>query len=310
MTGCAGFVGSHSTEALLAAGHAVRGIDAFTSYYEPAIKRTNLSAALSHPGFELVEADLATTDCDGLLDGVDAVLHLAGQPGVRSSWEDGFEDHVRCNITATQRLLEAARRQSTQRFVAASSSSIYGDADSFPTSESVTPLPVSPYGVTKLAAEHMVTLYGTNFGLSTVSLRYFTVYGPRQRPDMAIQRMIRSSLGGPAFPLFGDGSASRSFTFIGDVVRANLAALEADVAPGTAVNLSGDEIVSVTELLELVGTLTGVDVPVDHFSSQPGDARHTGGATERAAELLGWTSSTPLADGISEQIRWNRATAG
>jgi nucleoside-diphosphate-sugar epimerase len=194
--------------------------------------------------------------------------------------------------------------------VAASSSSIYGDADSFPTSESVTPLPVSPYGVTKLAAEHMVTLYGTNFGLSTVSLRYFTVYGPRQRPDMAIQRMIRSSLGGPAFPLFGDGSASRSFTFIGDVVRANLAALEADVAPGTVLNLSGDEIVSVTELLELVGTLTGVDVPVDHFPSQPGDARHTGGATERAAELLGWTSSTPLADGIGDQIRWNRATTG
>lgn len=309
LTGTAGFVGSHTAEALLAGGHEVRGVDAFTDYYDPARKRTNVAPLLTADGFELVEADLATTDCSALLDGVDAVVHLAGQPGVRASWADGFGTYATCNILATQRLLEAARGRPLQRFVYASSSSVYGDAETFPTMETALPQPVSPYGVTKLAGEHLATLYGTNFGVPTVSLRYFTVYGPRQRPDMAIERMVAAALGGPVFPLMGDGSAARSFTFVGDVVRANLAAVTEDTPPGTVVNLSGVETVTVTELLDEVGRAAGSPVPLDRLPAEPGDARRTGGDTRRAAELLGWSSTTTLAEGIAAQVAHHRAAS-
>ncbi len=210
VTGCAGFIGSHTTERLLAGGHQVRGVDCFTDNYEPELKRANV-AAIADAAFELVEADLVTADPVALLAGVDRVLHLAGQPGVRDSWADGFGVYVDRNITATQRLLEAAREVGVERVAAASSSSVYGDAETFPTPETTVPKPVSPYGVTKLAAEHLCTLYGTNFGVPTVSLRYFTVYGPRQRTDMAIRRMVDAALHGRTFTLYGDGSFSRSF---------------------------------------------------------------------------------------------------
>ena len=306
LTGCAGFIGSHTAEALVAAGHSVRGVDAFTDYYDPSLKRANVAGLLGHPSFELVEADLATADVDALLDGVDAVAHLAGQPGVRASWDAGFAVYVERNVLVTQRLLEAARRAGTGRFVYASSSSVYGDAESFPTPEDVMPRPVSPYGVTKLAGEHLVSLYGTNFGLPTVSLRYFTVYGPRQRPDMATWRMVDAALHGTTFPLFGDGTAARSFTFVADVAAANLTALVADVVPGAVVNLSGSETVDVNELLRLVGQAAGTDVPVERRDAEPGDARRTGGDTTRALELLGWTAATPLADGVAAQVAWQR----
>lgn len=306
LTGCAGFIGSHTAEALVAAGHSVRGVDSFTDYYDPARKRANVAGLLGHPSFDLVEADLVTADADALLDGVDAVAHLAGQPGVRASWEDGFGTYVERNVLATQRLLEAARRAGTGRFVYASSSSVYGDAESFPTTEDVLPRPVSPYGVTKLAGEHLVSLYGTNFGLPTVSLRYFTVYGPRQRPDMATWRMVDAALHGTAFPLYGDGTAARSFTYVADVAAANLAALEAEAAPGTVMNLSGAETVDVNELLHLVGDAAGTPVPVDRQDAAPGDARRTGGDTARALEVLGWTASTPLAEGVAAQVAWQR----
>ena len=306
LTGCAGFIGSHTAEALVAAGHTVRGVDSFTDYYDPARKRANVAGLLGHPSFELVEADLTAADLDMLLDGVDAVAHLAGQPGVRASWDAGFGVYVERNVLATQRLLEAARRAGTGRFVYASSSSVYGDAESFPTPEDVVPRPVSPYGVTKLAGEHLVSLYGTNFGLSTVSLRYFTVYGPRQRPDMATWRMVDAALHGTAFPLFGDGTAARSFTFVADVAAANLAALDAAVDPGTVVNLSGSETVDVNALLQIVGAAAGTDVPVDRRDAEPGDARRTGGDTARALELLGWTATTPLAEGVAAQVAWQR----
>ena len=306
LTGCAGFIGSHTAEALVAAGHSVRGVDSFTDYYDPARKRANVAGLLGHPSFELVEADLATADVDALLDGVDAVAHLAGQPGVRASWDAGFAVYVERNVLVTQRLLEAARRAGTGRFVYASSSSIYGDAESFPTPEDVMPRPVSPYGVTKLAGEHLVSLYGTNFGLPTVSLRYFTVYGPRQRPDMATWRMVDAALHGTTFPLFGDGTAARSFTFVADVAAANLTALVADVVPGAVVNLSGSETVDVNELLRLVGQAAGTEVPVERRDAEPGDARRTGGDTTRALELLGWTAATPLADGVAAQVAWQR----
>ena len=306
LTGCAGFIGSHTAEALVAAGHSVRGVDSFTDYYDPARKRANVSGLIGHPSFELVETDLAMADADALLDDIDAVAHLAGQPGVRASWDTGFAVYVERNVQATQRLLEAARRAGTGRFVYASSSSVYGDAESFPTPEDVVPRPVSPYGVTKLAGEHLATLYGTNFGLPTVSLRYFTVYGPRQRPDMATWRMVDAALHGTPFPLFGDGTASRSFTYVADVAAANLTALEADATPGTVVNLSGAETVDVNALLQLVGDAAGTEVPVERRDAEPGDARRTGGDTARALEVLGWTASTPLAEGVAAQVAWQR----
>ena len=315
LTGAAGFVGSHTAEALVAAGHTVRAVDAFTDYYDPARKRANLAAAVAAveaagagpEALEVVEADLVVADCGALLDGVDAVVHLAGQPGVRASWADGFAEYAARNVLASQRLLEAARGRPLRRFVYASSSSVYGDAETFPTLETALPQPVSPYGVTKLAAEHLVTLYGTNFEVPTVSLRYFTVYGPRQRPDMAIQRMVRAALDRTPFALMGDGSAARSFTFVADVVAANVGAIDAVTPPGTVVNLSGAETVTVNELLETVGHAVGEPVPVEPAPAEPGDARRTGGDTRRAAELLGWTATTTLADGIAAQVAYERA---
>ena len=306
VTGCAGFIGSHTSERLLADGHRVRGVDCFTDNYEPALKRANLAGVLVDPGFELVEADLVTADPAELLDGVDRVLHLAGQPGVRDSWSDGFDVYVRRNITATQRLLEAARGTGLARFAAASSSSVYGDAESYPTTERALPAPVSPYGVTKLAAEQLCTLYASNFGVPTVSLRYFTVYGPRQRTDMALRRMIDLTLAGRPFVLYGDGSVARSFTYVADVVDANVAALFGDPPPGSVVNVANDRTVSMSELIELVSAVLGAEVRLDRRPTADGDARRTGGSTELARELLGWTPSTSLADGVAAMVEWCR----
>ena len=241
------------------------------------------------PTHELVEADLVTADPAALLDGVDAVLHLAGQPGVRDSWADGFETYVQRNIVATQRLLEAAKGPGISRFAAASSSSVYGDAETYPTTEAALPRPVSPYGVTKLAAEHLCTLYATNFGVPTVSLRYFTVYGPRQRTDMALRRMIDLTLAGQPFPLYGDGSVSRSFTYVDDVVDANLAALFDTPPPGVAVNIANESTASMRDLIELVGEAVGTPVRIER-QPRPLPATPTAPAArpDLAREVLGW----------------------
>lgn len=307
VTGCAGFIGSHTTEALLADGHRVRGVDAFTDNYDPALKRANLAGFADHPDFELVEADLVTCDPLELLDGVDRVLHLAGQPGVRDSWAQGFDIYVKRNIEATQRLLEAARTSPVIRFAAASSSSVYGDAESYPTPETALPRPVSPYGVTKLAAEHLCTLYASNFGVPTVSLRYFTVYGPRQRTDMALRRMIDLTIAGEPFTLYGDGSVSRSFTFVGDVVEANVAALFSEARPGSVFNIANGSTASMSELVDLVGSALGTDVVLNRCAPADGDAQRTGGSSELAGAVLGWRPSTSLADGVAAQVAWCRS---
>lgn len=306
VTGAAGFIGSHSVERLLEQGHRVRGVDSFTDYYSPELKRENIAALTGSERFELIEADLAVADLHGLLDGVDRVLHLAGQPGVRDSWAHGFELYVRRNVLATQRLLEACRDLGVERVAAASSSSVYGDAEHYPTEESELPRPVSPYGVTKLAAEHLCTLYGTNFGLSTVSLRYFTVYGPRQRTDMALRRMIDATLEGRPFPLYGDGSVSRSFTYVRDVVDANLAALSVELAPGSVCNVANEQTASMRELIELVGAAIGTPVQLDRQPGAPGDAQRTGGSSRLAGELLGWSPSTTLEHGVERMVAWAR----
>ena len=309
VTGSAGFIGSHTVERLLRDGHRVRGVDCFTDNYEPSLKRANAALVADHPDHELIEADLVTADAAALLDGVDAVLHLAGQPGVRDSWADGFETYVERNIVATQRLLEAAKGSGISRFAAASSSSVYGDAETYPTTEAALPRPVSPYGVTKLAAEHMCTLYATNFDVPTVSLRYFTVYGPRQRTDMALRRMIDMTLAGEPFPLYGDGTVSRSFTYVDDVVEANLAALFHEAPPGTAVNIANESTASMADLIDMVGAAVGEPVRLERFEAAAGDARRTGGSSALAHDVLGWSPSTSLRDGIDQMVAWCRQSA-
>jgi len=293
VTGAAGFVGSQLTERLLAEGHTVRGVDCFTPYYDAVTKRANLESLTDHEGFDLVEVDLRVAAIEPLLATTDVVFHQSAQPGVRLSWSDGFAQYVEHNVLVTQRLLEAVRRQPVERVVFASSSSVYGNASSYPSTETDLPRPHSPYGVTKLAAEHLCALYATNWGLPTVSLRYFSIYGPRQRPDMATHRLIEAALGserevgGSSFPLYGDGRQVRDFTYVGDVVAANMAAATADVAPGTAINVAGGSSCTLTHLVDLVGALVGREVPVDRRPAQPGDVGRTGGSIERAGELLG-----------------------
>jgi UDP-glucuronate 4-epimerase len=306
VTGCAGFIGSTLSEALLARGDTVVGVDCFTPYYDEASKRANLSAAISQPGFTLVERDLRSADVSELLDGVDVVFHQAAQPGVRLSWSSGFADYDSHNVMATQRLLEAAVATRTPRVVYASSSSVYGQAPAYPTTEDDLPRPHSPYGVTKLAAEHLSGLYAANWGLSTVSLRYFTVYGPRQRPDMATHRLCEAALGGDPFPMYGDGSAVRDFTFVDDVVAANLAAGSADVEPGTVVNVAGGGQTTMADLIRLVGEAAGREVPVRQEPAQPGDVRRTGGTIDRACALLGWEPRVDIETGVRRQVEWHR----
>jgi UDP-glucuronate 4-epimerase len=307
VTGVAGFVGSHLAEALVERGERVRGVDCFTPYYDRRLKEGNVTALLDSQRFTLHEVDLRTDDLSPLLDGVGVVHHQAAEPGVRRSWTSGFDTYERCNITATQRLLEAVRRADRPpRIVLASSSSVYGNARHFPVRETDLPAPHSPYGVTKLAAEHLCGLYAANHGVDAISLRYFTVYGPRQRPDMAHHRLIEAALDQTPFPLYGDGSHVRDFTFVGDVVRANLLAATAEVDPATVVNICAGGSTVMRDLIEAVGDAVGKAVPVDQQPEQPGDVRRTGGSNELARTLLGWTPETTLADGIAQQVDWHR----
>jgi nucleoside-diphosphate-sugar epimerase len=307
VTGGAGFIGSTLAERLVADGHEVTVVDAFTDYYDPSTKRQNLAAVAEDPRLAVAEVDLASAELDPLLDGVDVVWHLAGQPGVRLSW-DGFDTYVRANVLATQRLLEAAKRAGTPRFVYASSSSVYGNAERYPTLESDRPEPFSPYGVTKLAGEHLCVLYAANWGVPTVSLRYFTVYGPRQRPDMATHRLIECALDQRPFRMYGDGSQERAFTYVGDVVDATYrAGVAPDVPAGTVLNVSGQFSCTLADLVDLVGDTVGSPVPLERLDAVAGDALRTGGSTERIEATLGWKASTSLAEGVAAQVAWHRA---
>lgn len=310
VTGAAGFIGSTLTDRLLADGHHVLGIDCFTDYYEPARKRANLASARSHQTFELAEVDLCTrVDLLGLLQGVEVVFHQAAQAGVRSSWSDHFEDYTSHNILATQRILDAARQAGVRRFVHASSSSVYGPAERYPTTESDILNPSTPYGVTKLAAEQLCSVYASQWSLPTVALRYFTVYGPRQRPDMATHRMIDAALAGKPFPLHGDGHQRRDFTFVDDAVEACVRAATADVKPGTTLNIAGGTSVEVRELMSIIERLTDMSVTIEQLDPTPGDPRETGGSIELARSLLGWEPQCSLEAGLEAQIAWQRELA-
>jgi len=310
VTGVAGFVGSHLAEALLARGDTVLGVDCFTPYYDRAQKEANLATARADAKFEFVDADLRSVAIEPLLDRVDAVFHQAAQAGVRLSWSDGFGDYVGHNVIATQRLLEAVvAARPGARVVYASSSSVYGNQPRYPTREDDLPKPFSPYGVTKLAAEHLCGLYAENWGVATVSLRYFTVFGPGQRPDMSIHRLCEAAIHGLAFPRYGDGSQIREFTFVDDIVRGNLLGADRDVAPGSYCNLAGGSEITLSELIALVGELAGAPVKVDEQPRQAGDAFRNGGSIRRAGELLGWEPEVSLRDGVSAQLAWHRSRA-
>jgi len=305
VTGAAGFIGSTLVDHLLAAGTAVVGVDNFSPYYERTRKEANLQPARTHDTFRFVEADLRSDPLDDLLDGVDVIYHLAAQPGVRLSWS-GFAEYDSANVLATQRLLELVhgRAQAGEeiRLVFASSSSVYGNAPSYPTSEQDQLRPFSPYAVTKVAAEHLCRAYTANFGLDAVVLRYFTVYGPRQRPDMAMARLVAAAHGGTAFPLFGDGSHVRDFTYVDDVVRATIAAGTVDLPAGTTVNVAGGASTTMADLIDLVGELAGAPVPIDRRPPSAGDVDRTGGAIDRARELLDWKPLVDVRTGLAAQL--------
>lgn len=307
VTGAAGFIGSHLVDHLLSAGHSVVGVDAFRSYYPEVEKHRNLAVAYAHPAFRLIAADLLAIDLDELLASADVVFHLAAQPGVRHSWSD-FRQYDADNVLATHAILEAARRRRLERFVYASSSSVYGNAASYPSREIDVPAPHSPYGVTKLAGEHLCGLYATNWSIPTVCLRYFTVYGPRQRPDMAMRRMIGAAFRGSPFPLYGAGDQIRDFTFVADIVAATAAAASADVAAGRVFNVAGTAAATVLDVLRTVEAETGRQVVVQRRPPSPGDVARTGASTERARLELGWEPVVGIDEGIRQQVRWHAET--
>lgn len=300
VTGVAGFLGSSIADALLARGDRARGVDCFLDYYPREIKERNLAAARRNPAFEFHEANLLEADLAALLDGVDVVFHQAAQAGVRASWGRDFDIYTANNILATQRLLEACRPRKI-RVVYASSSSVYGETRKFPMQESDLPAPVSPYGVSKLAAEHLCRLYWANFGVPTVSLRYFTVYGPRQRPDMAFHKFFRALLAGEELPLYGDGRQTRDFTYVADAVAANLAAVERG-EPGGVYNIGGGSRVTLLEVFETMREVSGIEPRLRRLPMQPGDVTHTGADTTRARRDLGYEPRTPLGEGLRAEF--------
>jgi nucleoside-diphosphate-sugar epimerase len=299
VTGAAGFIGSHLCESLLAHGDDVHGVDVMTDFYDPWRKEQNVRPLLDWDRFTFSREDLLTAPVDELLDGVDVVYHLAGQPGVRPSWGEEFRLYVERNVLVTQRILEAARHEPLWKLVYASSSSVYGNAESLPTGEHLRPQPVSPYGVTKLAAEHLCELYRENFGVPTVSLRFFTVYGPRQRPDMAFKRLVEAALTGHSFLLYGDGEQTRDFTYVDDVVQA---LRQAALSPWCGVaNLGGGSRVSMNEVVALVSTLAR---PVDlvRLPTAQGDVRHTAADTTTARNAFGYQPRTSVAQGLAAMV--------
>jgi UDP-glucose 4-epimerase len=308
VTGAAGFIGSTLTDRLLADGVRVTGVDCFTDYYDPALKRRNLEGASRHPAFQLQMLDLATADLSGLPE-VDVVFHQAAQPGVRASWGREFATYTSHNVLATQRLLERYQKTALERFVYASSSSIYGDAESYPTSESVIPRPFSPYGVTKLAGEHLVLLYGRNFGMPVTALRYFTVYGPRQRPDMAFHRFCRALLAGEPITVYGDGKQSRDFTFIADAIEANVRAWK-QAAPQGVYNIGGGSQVEVVEAIELLEGFLGTKAQLKFEPRPPGDPLRTRADAARLQADLGYATTVSIADGLAAEAEWARSLYG
>ncbi len=303
VTGAAGFIGSHVAESLIRDGHEVVGVDCFTDYYARATKERNLGCLRDEVRFRLVEGALQDLDLGPILEGAGQVFHLAAQAGVRASWGREFAYYTEHNVLATPRLLEAALAAHTPRLVYASSSSVYGDAESLPLREDAACRPLSPYGVTKLAAEHLVRLYERNYGLATVSLRFFTVYGPRQRPDMAFNRFLTAARDGRALTVYGDGQQTRDFTFVDDIVAATRAAALSG-RPGCVYNVGGGVRVALLDVLRLIEQVTGRSLKIERDAAQKGDMRDTFADTSAAAHDLGFRSQVPLAEGLAREWAW------
>ncbi len=303
VTGAAGFIGSHLCEALLARGLDVIGVDALTDYYDPAIKRDNIASFVTAPRFRWVDGSLCDLDLDALLSDVSVVFHLAAQPGVRASWGTTFEPYLDNNVRATQQLCEALRRRGGARLVYSSSSSVYGQTAELPMREDHRTRPLSPYGVTKLAGEALCVLYGENYGLPVVCLRYFTVYGPRQRPDMAFHRFIRAALEGEPIDIYGSGNQTRDFTFVSDAVAANVAVLDYS-GNATVFNIGGGSRVTVNHVLDVLGGVMNRRLDVRYKETQKGDVMHTFADVSLAARELMYQPKVSLEEGLVREVEW------
>ena len=306
VTGAAGFIGSHLAEALLAAGHRVVGIDCFTDYYDPAVKRRNVEPALASARFSLAEVDLRRDDLAPLVDGADVVFHLAAMPGLLRSWTD-FDGYMTCNVQGTQRLLEALRQAGSPHLVHVSTSSVYGRDSSG--DEDRMPAPISPYGVTKLAAEKLVLAYADIFDQPVTVLRYFSIFGPRQRPDMGYHIFIERILDGLPITVFGDGSQTRGNTFVDDCVAATLAAMEAGPS-GQVFNVGGGEVVSVIDVLRLIEAITERKARIEHGPARPGEQQRALADTRKARAAFGWSPRTGIEAGLRAQVAWHLALRG
>lgn len=305
VTGVAGFIGSNLAQKLLEQGDQVIGIDQFNDYYDPSLKRKNAHILAKYPEFKLIEADIQALDWRQLLQGVEVLFHQAAQAGVRASWGDGFRQYTERNINATQIILEAAKETpSLQRMVFASTSSVYGNAETMPTPETLCPQPVSPYGITKLAAERLCWLYHQNFNVPVTALRYFTVYGPRQRPDMAFHKFFQAAIAGKPIGIYGDGKQTRDFTFISDAVAANLAAALVPEAVGEVFNIGGGSRVVLLDVLDTMEKVIGKPIERLHQGLARGDARHTAADVTKARTILGYNPQVSLAEGLAQEWQW------
>jgi UDP-glucose 4-epimerase len=303
VTGVAGFIGSHLAERLLSLGDTVIGVDSFTDFYPRHLKEENIKGLVKSDRFTLVEGDLLEIDLDSLTREIDYIFHQAAQAGVRESWGKNFQIYTTSNLLSTQRLLEAVKSNNLKGFIFASSSSVYGDTKTLPLKEEDLPIPISPYGVTKLAAEGLCHLYYKNFGVPVISLRYFTVYGPRQRPDMAFHRFISASLSDEEALIYGDGKQTRDFTYISDVVEANILAMESGRV-GEIFNIGGGTQISLNEAIEILEGIIGKGIKRRYVERQRGDVRDTRADITRARERLGYRPKVELREGLEEEVRW------
>lgn len=303
VTGVAGFIGSHLAERLVDLGYEVIGIDSFLDYYPREIKEGNIANLLSKKGFTFIEGDLLQVNLPDLIRDTDYIFHEAAQAGVRASWGQDFSIYVNCNVLATQRLLEAAKGCKIKRFIYASSSSVYGDIDTLPMKEDSILKPISPYGVTKLAAENLCYLYFKEFEIPIVSLRYFTVYGERQRPDMAFHKFIKAAFNNKECAIYGDGSQTRDFTYIKDAIQANILAMENPVV-GEVFNIGGGAQITLNRAIEVLERVMDKKVSLRYIESQKGDVRHTYADTSKAKELLGYKPESNLEEGLFKEVEW------
>lgn len=305
VTGVAGFIGSHLAETILQQGDRIIGIDGINDYYDVNQKRANVAHLKQYADFKFIEADIQQLDWLELVKDVDVIYHQAAQAGVRASWGDSFRHYTERNINATQVILEAARKApALQRFVYASTSSVYGNAETMPTDETVPPQPVSPYGITKLAAERMCWLYHQNFNVPVTALRYFTVYGPRQRPDMAFHKFFKAAIKDEAISIYGDGQQTRDFTFVSDAIAANLAAATVPEAVGEIFNIGGGSRAVLMDVLATMEDVIGHPIKKEYVARARGDARHTSADISKARSILGYNPQVPLSEGLAKEWEW------